>query len=813
MTEILLAFRRLRQQPGFALAAVLMLGLCLGANLTVFAVVDSALLQPLPFAGGERLVTIYNSYPKAGLDRANASIRNYFTRRENIAAFESVSEIQPGSEVVGVGAEHERHDVLRVTPEFFATLGSAPVLGRSFLDQEMTPQADASVVISDRYWRQHLAADPAVLGRDIEIGGQRKAVVGVLPPGFHYLSSAAQLYLPLVSNAEQRSLNALHSEEAQMIARLKPGVSIAQAQAQVEADNALQSRGYPWAAEVAAAGFQVKVVDLHADQVASIRPILLLLQTGALGLLVIGAVNLLNLLLVRATARNKEMGVRRALGAAGRQLLQQVLTESLVLCLLGAALGLAVAAAGISLLDWLGASQLPLVAGVKINARLIGAALSGALLISLLIALPIAWFTLRQSLATTLKSESRGGSADVATQRWRHAFIVVQIALAFVLLSSAGLLGLSLQRAMASAPGFRAEQLLTARLSLPQANYGDADARTRFAMRALEQLAHQAGVVTTALSTNLPVMGRDSFNDSNAMTIPGYQPPAGVSPRLHYRYGVFGDYFQALGISLQAGRFLNSDDSAGDQRVCVVDEDFAHYYWPAGQAIGQRVFEGPDARADDQAFTVVGVVGAVRQKELTDTHGNGAIYFPYRHLANSAVYLITRSAQAPETMAPVLRTALREIDPQLALDQVKSMDSRIADTLLTRRSPALMASLFSALALVLAGLGSFAVLSYAVAQQRREIAVRMALGARAAQIQRHFLGLGLRLLLFGAALGVLGAWLAGTAMQSVLFAVPSLEPVSLLATAAVLGVVTLAACLVPALRAAQISPLAVLADQ
>jgi len=275
----------------------------------------------------------------------------------------------------------------------------------------------------------------------------------------------------------------------------------------------------------------------------------------------------------------------------------------------------------------------------------------------------------------------------------------------------------------------------------------------------------------------------------------------GTSPLLHHRYGVAGAYFQAMGIPLLAGRLLGTGDQDG-RRVCVVDEAFARFYWAPGAAIGQRVFEGPDARPDDQAFTVVGVVGTVRQTELTDAGDNGTIYFPYRHLANPSLFL--------ETLAPGLRGLVRGIDAELALDPVASMDSRIAGTLVARRSPALLAGLFSLCALLLAAVGSFGVLSYAVSQRRREVGMRMALGAMPRQIAGHFLGMGLRLFAIGSMLGVVGAWLAGKAMQGVLFGVPGLHLASLAATAAVLGTATLLACLLPALRAARVSPMSVL---
>ncbi|MCB1613881.1 MAG: ABC transporter permease [Xanthomonadales bacterium] len=813
MTEFKYALRRLLQQPGFALTALLTLGLCLGANLTVFAVIDAVLLQPLPYANSDRLVAIYHGYPNAGLERANPSIRNYFNRRESIAAFESVAAIKAGSEVVDSPAGSERREVMRVTPEFFATLGRSPVLGRSFVDQDMDQGVQPTVVISDHYWHQKFAAMPDVLGQSIDIGGRRHLVIGVLPPGFRYLSSAAEIFLPLVSTAEQRGLNALYSDEAQMIALLKSGVSAEQAEAQIRFDDALQSRDYPWIAEVTAAGYHATVAGLHADHVASIRPTLLLLQIGALGLLLIGSVNLLNLVMIRATTRYRDIGVRRALGAAGSHLLRQILSESLLLCAGAALIGLLLGAGGLGLLAWMGATQLPLVADIAINARVVAAALMAAVMICVLISVPVVWFNLRPRLAGMLKSESRGGSADRVTQRWRQAFIVTQIALAFVLLSSAGLLGLSLQRAMNTSPGFQADHLLTARLTLPQSGNGEVTQRTRNAQRTLQELAHLPGVRRVALSTNLPVNGKHSYNDTNAMTIPGYQPPAGISPRLHYRYGVYGDYFQAMGIELLEGRVLDADDTDSSRRVVVVDADFAQTYWPDGRAVGQRLFEGPDARADEEAFTVVGVVAPVRQTELTDGSGNGTVYFPYRYLAHSDLYLVARTAQDPQALVPGLRETLLQIEPRLVLDRVQTMDARIADTLAVRKSPALLASLFSAAALLLAGLGTFGVLSYAVAQQQREIAVRLALGARSRQIRRQFLAQGLRLLAAGSAFGLVGAWLAASAMQNLLYGVSGMGSSNLLLTALILGMVTLGACLLPALRAARISPTTVLAGQ
>jgi predicted permease len=812
MNEIRLALRSLRRQPAFAITAVLTLALCLGANLLIFAIVDNALLRPLPFPQPQQLVTVYNAYPKAGLDRDGASLRNYFTRRENIAAFASVAAYRHGSEVVGAGEHGDRREVLYITPEFFATLGVQPLLGQVFGDAEMEPQQDRSVVISAAAWEQYFNADPQVLGRSLDVGGSARRVVAVLPADFRYLSSEAKVFLPLVSNAEERAVNALQVGSVQMIARLAPDATVAQAQAQVEADNAVQSRDYPWAEQVAAAGFTVTVAPLHADHIAAIRPSLLLLQLGALCLLLIGAVNLTNLQLTRASARAKETGIRQALGAGRKHLWRQNLTESLCLSMTGGLIGVLIGASGIQALSWFGADQLPLAAHLALDARLVGATLLAALGTGVLIALPVLFFSLRGPVADALQAEARGGSGNQASQSLRHAFIVAQIALAFVLLAGAGLLGVSLRAAMSVSPGFTTKNVLAGHLSLPENAYPDRQARVQAIARLVANGAHLPGQSAFAISTNIPVKGRDSSNDNNVMTVIGHEPEPGVAPTLHYRYGIAGDYFRALDIPLRSGRYLDDGDLAAARRVVVVDEDFARRYWPEGGALGRQLFEGPDARPLEEAFTVVGVVGAVKQTELTDEHRNGAIYFPYVHLAHDSVYLISRGSLDAAGLAPALRALVAAQGPQLAIDGLASMQARIDDTLLARRSPALLAGLFAAAALLLAAIGTYGVLSFAVAQRRREVGTRIALGARPAQIRRQFLWVGLRLLFAGSVLGLIGAWFVGQAMQGFLYGVPGVHPATLGATASILSIVALAACWLPSMRAARISPMTALSD-
>ena len=501
---------------------------------------------------------------------------------------------------------------MRVTPDFFATLGVAPVMGRVFTEDETSYQGDDVVILSDAYWRQRYNADPHIVGTQIRADGVTRTVIGVMPPGFRFLSSEARLYFPLASLAADRVPAQRHSggNVIQMVARLRPDATLLQAQSQLDAQNAALEVDDPQAKMIADAGFRSVIVPLQADHVAAIRPTLLLLQAGALVLLLIGAVNLVNLLLVRASGRVKELAVRRALGASSRHIVTETIVETTALTFAGGLLGLAVGAGGIRLLRVFGADRLPLGSRIAFDGRLALVALIAATLLGAVLAMPIAWFNLRRQLGNALQSRTRGGTSSRAAQILRHSFIVSQIALAFVLLAGAGLLGLSLQRAMAISPGFQPEHVLTGQISLPVQTYPNAFARVAFIERLMDNVAHLPGVLSSGVVNNVPFSGDTG---KSAATVQGYVRRPGESARGHYSYGVAGDYFRAMGFSLLAGRFLTDADSRTSNRVCVVDEDFARYYWPNESPIGRRLFEGSDATNDAEAFTVVGVVGAVKQ--------------------------------------------------------------------------------------------------------------------------------------------------------------------------------------------------------
>ena len=474
--------------------------------------------------------------------------------------------------------------------------------------------------------------------------------------------------------------------------------------------------------------------------------------------------------------------------------------ETVLLTFVGGVLGLVVGVWGIRLLEILGADRLPLGAHIRFDNQLAAIGLVSAVVLGIIITAPIACFNLRSHLANALQSESRTGTINRTTQRLRHGFIVAQIALAFILLAGAALLGLSLKNVMDVPSGFRAEHVLTGECTI---SWDVIPNRVVIIDRLLESIRQQPGIVFAGTITNIPLNGDSG---KTAITPKSYMPPPGQSQHGHYSYGVHGDYFSVLGIPLREGRFLISADSRGIERVCMVDEDFARRYWPNGGALGQRIAVG-DETDDGKLFTIVGVAGAVKQAELSEAPGQGAVYLPFAYREDNSIFVVTRTSQRPEAFADTLRKLVRATDPELAIDNIRSMDTRIAESLIARRSPAMLAGIFAGVALLLAAIGTYGVLSYAVTQRYREIGIRMALGARREQIGAQFLSLGLRLLAAGTVLGLIGSWLAGKAMQSVPFGVPTLPIAALFGAALVMSIVSLIACLIPARRASRVDPM------
>ena len=543
MNDLRFAFRQLRKNPGFLAVAVLTLALCVGANVVIFAVVDSVILRPLPFREPDRLVTTVNAYPKAGVPRAGSSLPNFYDRREAIVAFEKTAAIRDGTVIVGELGSPKRVPIERVSPEFFVTLGVLPARGRFFTEDETENARSRVVVLTDAYWGAHFNADPNVIGREMRVDGLNATIIGVLPPKFHYLSGHAQLYFPLASDPEERGVKNRHSNNLQIVARLRPGATFAAAQAQIDALNARQVAEDPYSELIQGAGYRTGIFALHADHVQQIRPTLLLLQSGVLTLFLIGGVNLANLVLIRASARAKEFAVRQALGAGRWHVARISLLETIQLAWAGGVLGLAAGAVGIRMLTVLGIDKLPLGADVALTGRVVLMSFGSSALAGLALALPMMWLNLRGQLALVRQTETRGGTVSFAIQRLRHAFTVGQVALAFMLLAGAALLGRSHQRVLAVSPGFQPDHVLTGQLVLPGNNYREPAQRLAFIERLLGDLRAQPGVTLAGINTSIPLNGN---GDNNAVVVEGHVPQPGESIQAHYTAGSAGAYWRAM---------------------------------------------------------------------------------------------------------------------------------------------------------------------------------------------------------------------------------------------------------------------------
>ena len=799
-----LAFRRLAKTPGFTFTALTTLAICLGANLTIFAVVDAIVLRSLPFPEPDRLVLVENSYPGAGVDHAGASVANYFDRRDGaLKSASSLSIYQPDTEIVGTAGSLRRVWNIRATPDILKTLGVTLAKGHMFTDRELEYGPDRVVILTDEFWKSYFNADPNVVGRTFLDDDFTMTVIGVLPPGFHLLSTKIDFIRPAAHGKAQRLPAARHNNDYVMIARLAPGATVQALQAEVDALNANQVGDDPYGPMIKTTNFHTTVRPLHEEHIRAVKPILLLLQCGVLFLLLIGCVNLVNLLLIRASHRAKEYAVRQALGARPQHLATEVLAETTLLALGGGIYGVVVSAIGIGFLHRLGTDRLPLGSHIHLDGRVAFAALVIVAVIAVAFAIPILVYVLRMRMAAGLQTESRSGTASRSAHRLRHVFIVIQLKLAFVLLSSAGLLTMSLHRVLSTSPGFETQKVMTSHISIPWKSYQTPEARLAFLERTISAIKAIPGIIDVAYVNGLPFAG---FINDSAVALEGRPASPGEPIRAHFIASVSADYWKVMGIPLLQGRLLTDADDHTSAPVCVVDRAFANLYWPNGDAIGHRISFGPPPDKNTKFSTIVGIVNTAKQRELTESRDHGTVFMPYLSNPIPFVYLVLRSNLPGEMTTASVRKAVAQIDPELLVDDWKIMQQRIDDSLVARRSPAILAAIFAAAALLLAALGTYGVLSYSVAQRETEIGVRIALGAQPAQIRWQFLSLGLRLLVIGAVLGFIGSWIAGKAMQSVLFESSGFHVDLFIATFFVMTIVSLAACLIPARRATKVDP-------
>jgi len=818
--DVRFAGRVLWKDRGFAGTAILTLAICIGANAAIFAIVNAVLLQPLPVPHAEQLVHMYNAYPGAGVSEGAGAtgVPDYYDRLRETDVFQEQALYNTRGVTLGQEGNPQRVAAILGTPSLLRLLQAQPWRGRLFTEEDGELGKTHKIVLTYASWQQYFGGRDDAIGKDLRINGEPYTVVGVLPQGFGFLDPDVKLWMPLAFTAQQKSDESRHSNNWSYLARLKPTATIAQARQQIDALNARNLDRFPQLKEILInARFHTVVVPLQAHLVREIKSTLYLLWGGVAFVLLIGVVNITNLMLVRSSARMKEIATRHALGAGLGRIARQLLTETLILTAIGGIAGLALGWAGVRTLATFGVAQTPQGTAISLDATVMAFTMALAVVVGLVIGI-VPVFGLRQlNLSQAFREEGRSGTAGRGSRGLRRVLVTAQVAFAFMLLIGAGLLLASFQRVLAVRPGFDVEHVLTGTVSPPTSRYkGDAELNA-FTNRLLDRVRALPGVEAAGV-TNVVPFGND-FNDS-VILAEGYVMAPGESLISPYQTSVTPGYFEALHIPLKRGRLFTASDNERAPRVVIIDERLAKRFFGDKDPIGRRLWQ-PDKAEELQNgpgptsryYTIVGVVGSIRTRGLTEKEPVGAYYFASAQDAIRTMTLVTRASGEPDALTQAIRREVMAIDPELPFYAVRSMTERVSQSLLNRRTPMLLAVIFAAVALFLASLGIYGVLAYQVSQRRREIGIRLALGSDGPRIFRLVVREGLLLLALGVAVGLAGAFAIRRAMETQLFGIQPLDPLVLGTVAVLLGIVAFTACAVPARRAAQIDPLIALTDQ
>jgi len=791
--------RALLGAPGLTAVAVATLALGIGANTAIFSVIDAMLLRPLPYPEADRLVFLTEWSEQ--VPEMSFSVANFKDLRDQGTVFESMVASNGTSFVLAGGdGEPERLNGRQVTSGLFATLGMAPILGRAFSPEEEKPGAEGVALLGEGFWERRFGRDPGVLGRSLSLSGETFTVIGVMPGTFHGSWKAFDVFTPLLRLEDRIGGNERRGNHPgiYVVGRLKPGVTEERARAEVEAIARRLAEQYP----DTNAKQDMTLQPLHDAVVGDLRPALLLLLGAVAFVLLIACANVANLLLARAAGRQKEIALRLALGARRRRLVRQLLTESVLLALLGGAAGVLLAWGGLRGLLAALPANVPRADEIGIDARVLLFTAAVAVVTGLAFGLVPAWRALTTDLHDPLKEGGRG-TPGPGHHRVRNALVVGEIALALVLLVGAGLLLRSFQRVVEADAGFRAAGVLTASVPLPRARYEEHPKRAALVERVLE--AARAGPGITAVAVTQPLLGtwQSSFSvEGRPEPPPGQRPSADITR-------VSADYFRAMGVRVLEGRVFEDRDRTDSPPVCIVDQTFARSYWPGDRALGKRVKFGGLDDAENPWMEVVGVVAHVKNYGV-DEDSRVEIYMPFLQSSVGAFTLVARTDGEPGALAAGLRQALRAADPELPLYSVQTLAGRLAERAAERRLAVLLISVFAAVALALAAVGIYGVTSYAVTQRTQEIGIRMALGAERGHVLRMVLRHGAAMALLGVGIGLLVAFALARLVASLLFQVSPADPPTFSLVAALLVAVALLACWLPARRATRVDPLAAL---
>jgi predicted permease len=784
--------RMLLKQPGFTLIAVLTLALGIGANTAIFSIVNAVLLRPFPYQEPDRLMVVQERFSAGGI---TVSYPNFADWREQNTVFETISAVRGNENFNLTGAgEPERLQGRLVSAEFFSTLGIEPLIGRDFLAEEDRPGATPAVILSYGLWQRRFGADQSIIGKPLTLNNQSFTVTGILPANFQY-GVEADITVPIGLQAERFKLRGADPGIG-VVARLKPNLSRQQAESEMNLIAQGLEQQYPESNK----GRRVLLTPLHESFVGDVRqPLLILL--GAVGLvLLIACANVANLLLVRASVRQKEMAVRVALGASRARVIRQLLTESILLAALGAGLGILLAFWGTGLIAAQLPDGIPRLQEAQVDRPVLVFTLAVSLLTGLLFGLAPALQASRPNLTEELKEGARGSSGG--RQRLRAVLIVSEVALTLTLLVGAGLLVQSFRRVLEVNPGFNPQNLLTMQVSV---NNPDGQQVANFFEQLQQRVRNLPGVQSVAVSNGIP-FGVANFP---AFLIEGR--PETESKPSGIRYTVSPDYFQTMGITLIKGRVFTAEDTRESPPVILIDEVLAQRYFANEEPIGKRLKHGPNT----PSLEIVGVVRHVEPNSL-DAQGAAPAQFytnfnqtPLQTLPNGVrrINLLTRTEVEPLSLASAVRAQVAALNKDQAVFNVRTMEQIVAQSVAPRRFSMWLLTVFAIVALALASLGIYGMMSYAVAQRTREIGVRLALGAQSANVMRLVIGQGMKLALAGVTLGLVAAIALTRTIKTLLFGVSATDPATFAGIALLLIMVALLACWIPARRATRVDPM------
>jgi putative ABC transport system permease protein len=800
LQDVRYGVRMLRKSPAITFVAVISLALGIGANTAIFSVVNAILLKALPYNDPDRIVLAWGHIPAEGKNRSQVSATDVDDWRNQNTVFEEVTTYGSFQPIMTGNGEPERIPAMQVGDGYFKVMKGEPVLGRVFTPEEQQPGKDQVIVLSYGLWQQRFGGDPNIVGKTVLLSSRPYTIVGVMPADFRPLPATlvaanAQYYRPVAEPHDEEERSSRH---LRAIARLKPEVTLDQAQSEMNIIAARIEQEHP----TNNTGYAVRLTTLTEDTVGDLRPTLLLLF-GAVGfVLLIACANVGNLLLSRSAARQKETAIRAALGAARTRLIRQFLTESVLLALVGGCLGLLLALWSASLIESLGSQVTPLLSGISIDYRVLGFTVVISLLTGIIFGLVPAVQISRPDLNESLKEGGRSSGASSSRAFVRNALVVSEVAMALVLLICAGLLIKSVMRLRDVNPGFDPENMLTMNVNVPSVKYPEPQMWAAFYNRIIERIEALPGVQTAGVTSVLPL---SSNFDGRSLAVEDRPKPRGEEIAVDL-YIVTPSYLRTMAIPLMRGRPLTNQDTENQSMVALINETMAKELWPAEDPLGKRI-KFPGSERNPQPWrTVVGVVSDVKQYGL-DKKEPMQIYLPEAQFPSSFMTLVVRTSTDPKSMVVAIKNEILAADPDQAVYNIQTMEQLLSESISLRQFSMMLLIIFASLALTLAAVGIYGVISYSVTQRTHEIGVRMALGAGRHDILKLVISQGMTLALAGIAIGV-GASLALTRlMASLLYGVTATDAATFVSITAILLGVALVACFVPARRATKVDPM------